>query len=180
LLFIRIYWFPYFIYLCCLIKFYDFVTIFAKDRVITRKLGRSYKLAIKLLNILTKTWEVKRIMKGVRYNVPRDYVCKCDKKLPKEDQTIFRVRFLTTEEQADIRDGLYGVTGVGASRKEVLKTGSTTYKALELGLLGWENFKYEDTGEAIPFSIENFSCIAPAERDEIANYIRGINETEGI
>ena len=35
-----------------------------------------------------------------------------------------------------------------------------------------------DDGSDIPFSRENFSAIPPKERDEIANYVRGIEEEE--
>lgn len=117
-------------------------------------------------------------MKGVRYDQPHSYVCKCDKKVPKEERTTFKVRFLTADEQAEIRDEMYKISGIGAGRQERLLTGSSSLMALKKGLLGWENFKYEDTGEPIEFSVDNFSCIAPAERDEMANYIRGIEETE--
>jgi len=121
--------------------------------------------------------EVVKIMKGVRFDKPHDYICDCDKKLPKAEQTNFKVRFLTAEEQAELRDAMYSVTGMGASRSEKFLTGTVAIKALEIGLQGWDKFTY-DNGEDIPFSKENFSAIPPKERDEIANYIRGIEEEE--
>lgn len=117
-------------------------------------------------------------MKGVRYEKPHDYVCKCDEKLPKPEQTVFKVRFLTAPEQAELRDIMYSVKGIGAARKEAFLTGSAALKALEYGLQGWANFNYGDSGEPIPFSVDNFSCIPPTQRDEIANHIRGIEEGE--
>ena len=119
-------------------------------------------------------------MKGVRFDQTHNYVCKCDLDLPKkEDKAVFQVRFLTAKEQAKVRDSMYAVTGIGAARRETFRTGSATQNALELGVVGWTNFKYGDTGEEIPFSIENISCIPPTERDELSNYIRGIEEVEG-
>jgi len=114
-------------------------------------------------------------MKGIRFDQVHSYVCKCDKGSPVLEQTSFKVRFLTASEQANLRDDMYEVAGVGTKRTEKLKTGSSTQKALELGLKGWENFKF-DNGEEIPFSLDNFSCIPPNERDEISNYIRGVEE----
>lgn len=116
-------------------------------------------------------------MKGVRFDKPHDYICECDKKLPKPEQTVFKVRFLTAEEQAELRDIMYSVSGMGANRSERFLTGTVANKALEIGLQGWERFTYDD-GTDIPFSKENFSSIRPKERDEIANYIRGIEEEE--
>lgn len=117
-------------------------------------------------------------MKGKRFDKPHDYVCKCDAGLPVKEQTKFKVRFLTIKEQAELRDDMYRVSGFGEKRQEKLMTGSVALKALIKGILGWENFKYDDTGEDIPFNEENFSCIPPEQRDEIAGYIRGVPEEE--
>jgi len=118
-------------------------------------------------------------MKGVRFDKPHTFTCECDKDLPKEERTKFKVRFLTAKEQAGVRDEMYNISGVGTNRKESIRTGTATQIALEKGLIGWENFKYEDSGEPIEFSKDNISCVPPAQRDEIANHIRGIEE-EGI
>jgi len=117
-------------------------------------------------------------MKGIRFDKPHEYVCKADRKSPKADRTAFEVRYLTADEQAEIRDAMFNVTGIGNARREKFLTGSSALMALKKGLLGWKNFVYADTGEKIEFNVENFSCIPPAERDEIANYIRGIEEDE--
>ena len=116
-------------------------------------------------------------MKGVRFTEPHDFVCKCDETLPEEERTSFKVKFLTKEQQAEIRDIMYSVKGIGAARQEKFLTGSAVLKALEYGLVGWKNFKFDD-GTDIVFSKENFSCIPPAQRDELANHIRGITEGE--
>jgi len=117
-------------------------------------------------------------MKGVRFDKPHTYFCKCDDGKPDAEKTKFQVRFLTAKEQAKLRDQMYSVSGIGAARNEKFLTGTSALTALEMGLVGWENFKFEDNGEVIPFSAANFSCIPPKERDELANYIRGAEEGE--
>jgi hypothetical protein len=173
-----VFWIPYFIYLkyltYTLLGIVDIINIKSKNW----EFGYLYKLCLKAFIGLIKTQEVAKIMKGIKYDEPHDYVCKCDRDKPSSDKTIFRVRFLTVHEQAHIRDMMYNVSGMGTARREKFLTGSAQVKALEYGLLGWKNFTYEN-GESIQFDKENFSCIPPAERDELANYIRGIEEEEG-
>ena len=173
-----LFWSPYIGYIFLLALALGFTHRLLQRKADNWDLGYSYKWFNKFLIILLNTWEVES-MKGVRFDKPHDYICKCDKSQPKEAQVIFKVKFLSAVQQAKIRDMLYTVTGIGASRKEVLLTGTATNDALELGLIGWENFNYEDSGEPIAFSKENFSCIPPLERDEIANHVRGATEGEG-
>lgn len=161
--------------------FINFLIILIFDCAVSRmvkqwKFGYIFKFCTMVVSNRLNLKEVQIIMKGVRFDKPHEYVCKCDIKKSKDERTSFKVRFLTAPEQADIRDAMYAVSGVGNARKERFLTGSSSLLALEKGLLGWENFNYEDSGEKIEFSSENFSCIPPAERDEIANYIRGIEE----
>jgi len=171
-----LFWAPYFIY--CWILF--LILLFSELRMCRLikewRLGYKYKVFAKLSKALLNLQEVKEIMKGVRFDKPHGFVCKCDKGKPEEEQTTFNVRFLTATEQAQVRDEMYAVSGMGGSRKEKFLTGSAVLIALKMGLLGWTNFNYEDTEESIEFSVANFSCIPPSERDEIANYIRGIEE----
>ena len=171
------FWTPYVLYVSTLINVIRVITRYANHRQGSLKFGYSYKFCIMVLKNLYSFEEVVRIMKGVRFDKPHDFVCECDKKLPKPEQTVFNTRFLTADEQAELRDAMYSVSGMGANRSEKFLTGTIANKALEIGLQGWTNFKYED-GTEIPFSKENFSSIAPAERDEIANHIRGIEEEE--
>jgi len=142
------------------------------------KLGYGLKLATKISCYVTKRLEEEEPMKGIRYDKPHTYVCKCDLKKPEEEQTKFKVRFLTAPEQAELRDMIYNVQGFGDKRNERFLSGTIALEALKIGLKGWENFTFED-GEPIPFNVDNFSCIPPSERDEIANYIRGVPEEEG-
>jgi len=174
----KFFWFPLVAYVVANIIIIRLLSSYVSSKAKKWELGYIFKASNKIIRFLSKKKEVIAIMKGVRYDQPHSYVCKCDKKVPKEERTIFKVRFLTADEQAEIRDEMYKISGIGAGRQERLLTGSSSLMALKKGLLGWENFKYEDTGEPIEFSVDNFSCIAPAERDEIANYIRGIEETE--
>ena len=139
------------------------------------KFGYAFKVCLIILKFKIFT-EVLDNMKGVRFDKPHDYVCKGDRDLPREQQTVFRVQYLNAKEQAELRDMLYGVSGMGETRSEKFLTGTVALKALKFGLKGWDNFNYDDTGEPIPFNEENFSCIPPKERDEIATHIRG---TEG-
>jgi hypothetical protein len=171
------FWTPYFLYVGMLFNVIRIITRYANHRQTSLRFGYSYKFCIMVLKNLYSFEEVVKIMKGVRFDKPHDYICDCDKKLPKAEQTNFKVRFLTAEEQAELRDAMYSVTGMGASRSEKFLTGTVAIKALEIGLQGWDKFTY-DNGEDIPFSKENFSAIPPKERDEIANYIRGIEEEE--
>ena len=167
------FWTPYFLYVSIQFKVILVILGYANHRQKSMKFGYSYKFCtIVLRNIFRRV-----AMKGVRFDKPHDYICECDKKLPKPEQTVFKVRFLTAEEQAELRDIMYSVSGMGANRSERFLTGTVANKALEIGLQGWEGFTYDD-GADIPFSKENFSSIRPKERDEIANYIRGIEEEE--
>lgn len=141
------------------------------------RLGYGLKLALKINLYVAKQLEEEEPMKGIRFDKPHDFVCKCDEGKPKKEQTVFHVRFLTAKEQADLRDRVYNVSGFGEKRSEKFLSGTIALEALRIGLKGWENFNFDD-GEPIPFTEDNFSCIPPRERDEIANYIRGIPEEE--
>ena len=57
-------------------------------------------------------------MKAINSKTPHEFVTKAEKKLPPEKQTSFKVRFLTASQQAEIRDTLYNVSGLGKARKE--------------------------------------------------------------
>jgi hypothetical protein len=171
------FWTPFILYVSILLQLIFVISRYANHRVESLKFGYLYKFCIKALRSLYSTKEVVSIMKGVRFDKPHDYVCECDKKLPKAEQSVFKVRFLTAEEQAELRDTMYSVSGMGANRSEKFLTGTVANKALEIGLQGWEQYTFED-GADIPFSKENFSTIPPAERDELANHIRGIEEEE--
>ena len=171
------FWIPYLLYVDVQFRIIRLMISYIGCRAESWKFGYSYKFCTMTLKSLLKSEEVVKVMKGVRFDKPHDFVCKCDSKLPKPEQTIFNVRFLTADEQAELRDLMYSVSGMGANRSEKFLTGTVANKALEIGLQGWKGFTYDD-GADIPFSKENFSSIPPAERDEIANHIRGVEEDE--
>lgn len=175
---ILVFWAPYIFYLRSIGMVYTKASEIARDRVSTRRYGYIFKLCLKVLKTILNMKEVDEIMKGVRYDKPHEYICEDDRQLANTKQTVFEVRYLTASEQAMLRDLMYKVAGVGAARKEQFLTGTMVLKALELGLLGWQNFKYEDSEEEIVFNQDNFSCIPPAIRDELANHIRGTEEGE--
>lgn len=146
--------------------------------------GYKYKIVLKIEKHFFT--EEEHIMKGVRFQQAHDYICKCDKDLPKDEQVVFQCRYLTAQEQADLRDMMYSVSGFGEKRSEKFLTGSSALMALRKGLKGWKNFNFMTNGsgeskeELVPFNEENFSCIPPEERDELANHIRGISEEEMV
>jgi len=171
---VSLFWFPYRVWLKGLVRalFLLSKVQFCRSRWET---GYLYKLYLKAVLRLLKMKEVEEAMKGIRTDKPVEYVCKCDRDLPKDSQTIFVVKLLTPEEQAKHRDQMYSVKGIGAQRKEQFLTGTVSLDALRMGLKGWKNFKFED-GEEIQFKDENLACIPSTQRDELANYIRGAEE----
>ena len=172
------FWAPYIGYVSFVLFLIRMLDIFMINKAKCMKFGYTYKLCSKILLGLLNTREVVEIMKGVRFDKPHVYICKDDRELPSESQTRFKVKFLTAKDQAHIRDIMYNVSGMGKERSEKFLTGTAALKALEMGLVGWENFNYEDDGGEISFSKENLSCIRPNVRDEIANYVRGVEEGE--
>ena len=172
----RLFWIPYLSFIN--LNFFILIKLekFIDKRVRLMEFGYWFKICIKVSYGLITFNLGGNIMKGVKFDQPHSYICKCDRDLGKEEQTVFMVQFLDAKQQAKLRDMMYSVSGVGNMRNERFLTGSAALKALEFGLKGWKNFKYEDSDEEIPFSEENVSCIPPTQRDELANYIRGIEE----
>ena len=171
-----LFWTPYLLF----VNFSFFMIMelenFVHKKTINMEFGYRFKICLKaILGLIILNREA-IVMKGVKFDQPHEYISKCDRELPEEEQTVFMVQFLSAKQQAKLRDMMYSVSGIGNARSEKFLTGSAALKALQFGLKGWKNFKYEDTGEEIPFSEDNFSCIPPAERDEIVNYIRGTEE----
>lgn len=123
------------------------------------------------------------IMKAINSKTPHEFVTKAEKKLPPEKQTSFKVRFLTASQQAEIRDTLYNVSGLGKARKERIQTGTADLQTLKYGLVGWSNF-LDDNGSPVNFDLgkidDMIDMIPPEARSEIASHVRGESEvTEG-
>ena len=99
----------------------------------------------------------------------REYVLQEDRKLPKEEQTVFILKPLGGEQQAIVEDSGYfdGKTKIGTQKFETLK----------LCLIGWKNFKTAD-GEECVFGDDmnqNIFSIHPFHRTEIFNFIYGLS-----
>lgn len=122
-----------------------------------------------------------KLMKAVNPKKDHEYVCKQELKLDKDKQTVFMVKYLTSDQGAEIRDDTYQVGGVGNKRKEKFLTGTSEIKCLKFGLVGWRNFK-DDDGSDITFNKANIGdcldMIPPNIRTELANHIRGESELD--
>lgn len=115
------------------------------------------------------------------------YTCKQDLEATKKDpgakaqETVFLLKPLTVEQQANLRDNMYKVEGQGKARKEKFKTGTSEVEALMLGLAGWENFK-NDEGVDVEFkknSVKDMLEMIPADvRTELAAKVRGEAELD--
>ncbi len=64
-----------------------------------------------------------------------DFVLKCDKDLPPEEQTIFKIKPLTAKQYMEMADTME------YSGETVKHMGLATYNMLKIGLIGWKNFK---------------------------------------
>lgn len=119
------------------------------------------------------------IMKAINPNKEHTYVVKSERNLPDNQKTVFKVRYLTMAEQAEIRDSLYNVRGVGKARSERFQTGTADLETLKKGLKGWENFTDEE-GKPLTFNAslitEMLNLIPPDARSELAAHIRGESE----
>lgn len=100
---------------------------------------------------------------------PREYVLKCDRELPQDQQSVFLIRPLTAKETTEVTDRLRfsGRTiefGEGEEKKSFPVPDNRTdnlYQIVRLGLVGWKNFK-DESGKDVPFG---------ADRDENLNYL---------
>jgi len=112
---------------------------------------------------------------------------KDQKDIPVEERTAFLCRFLDVKLSADISDEVYTAKGFGNKREELLRAGTQELKILRRGLVGWENFTYEDgtavEWEEVPSGLsmqkmaaamdKNLNKIPPEIRAEVADFIRG-------
>ena len=98
----------------------------------------------------------------------------CDRKLPEEKQTVFKLKNLAARELAEIEDNM-SVSIIGDNRGELnLKAGSQTLRILSLGIKSWENFN-DGEGKPIEFNQKelhhNWDYLQPDWRRELANAI---------
>jgi len=73
-----------------------------------------------------------------------DYVLKSERTLPKEQQTVFKLRCLTVSQRAEVEDNYSSIDGR-------LLIGSRQMVTLRHGLAGWENM-LDEAGNKIPFN----------------------------
>lgn len=125
------------------------------------------------------------IMKAIDAKKAYPYICKSDRKLPKEQRTTFMCRYIDPYLDAKLGDQLFNISGSGNSRKERLLTGTQRMEILQGCVKGWENFKDENDA-LVKFDEKNIegmiAMIPPPARAELADFIRGesdLDEGEG-
>ena len=105
-----------------------------------------------------------------------EYVPKTARDWPDEDQPVFLLKCLKAKESAKLQDNVVQA-GMGDDPQMKIFTGSTVLRALEMGLVGWRNFKGKDgteaewrenNGKPRP---ENFDRIPEKIRQELAGAI---------
>jgi len=122
-------------------------------------------------------------MKAVNSKTTENYIAECDRDLPESEQTIFKIRQLTVEQEAHIEDELGRVNQGG---EFAINLGTQALLALNLGLADVENL-VDDSGQAItmerdetkrylpgkirPWKNDSLSKIPRAVRNEVAQYI---------
>lgn len=103
------------------------------------------------------------------------------KDTPKDKQTIFKLKVLTSRELARIQDNITVNIGSG---DVALRGGQKVLDILTLGVVDWENFKNEK-GQEVEFkkedgNYENWDYLVPDDRRELADAITEQNRmTEG-
>ena len=76
-----------------------------------------------------------------------DYVLKCDRGLPREQQSVFHIRPLSALEMRHLKNAALTIDQVTQQAHSYL--GDLRYLALRAGLVGWSNFKRADGTEAV-------------------------------
>ena len=125
-------------------------------------------------------------MKGVSPQDTFEYVCKKDRDLPKEEQTVFVLAYLDLDQEADLDDKLGAVTDAGYQ----VNIGSTTLLALHYGLREVRNLdvkgapvvlerdqaKKQLRGGVRPWKHAGLSKIPKSARTELSEVIRAGGE----
>jgi hypothetical protein len=107
-------------------------------------------------------------MKAINPEARAEYICECDRDLPKEQQTVFEIIQLTAEEQAFLKD----VSGMqGSAINAVLALGLVAVRYLPDASGNPVELKRDLTarpvfGKKKPWA--NLTVIPMKERDEIA------------
>lgn len=197
----RPFWFPYFftIFLFLSASRICYWLHFEKGflRLLSRRLLiKSIYLSILWVEDFIKFYfteeDIMARIHGIRPDQIHDYILKDQEKDSQEDQIIWKVKYLSVSDSAKITDMIYSARGFGKKREEVLKAGTQQLQILRLGLVGWENFKYDDGKEVewepVPtggnlqqiarIMDRNLDKVPPEVRDELADHIRGSSTLE--
>ena len=118
-------------------------------------------------------------MKAIDASKVYEFVVKDERDLPKKDQTVFLCKYLDAPTGAALGDMIYDVRGVGAQRKETLRTGTQQLTILRKCLKGWTNMRGEN-GQEVTFDEKRvddmIDMIPPKYRPEVTDFIRGESE----
>jgi len=114
-----------------------------------------------------------------------------DKELPKDQQTVFKIRPLTAREEAHVTDAFLEMEIGSGAPKAKSRLGARSIAILNIGLLGWENFppgdvddhQFKQRGEGTKRVVadETLSRIPGDIRTDLANAITdrlGMTETD--
>ncbi len=113
-------------------------------------------------------------------NTTFDYVLKEDRKLPREQQTVFKLKVLSARELARIEDNIAVFDKEG---NQAVRMGTKVIEILSAGLRGWENLR-DRNGGVITYSEhreDRFDLLRPGWRRELADAITeqaGLSEDE--
>lgn len=158
-----------------------------------KKLGRKWKKdAISFLNHLFSSIDSKgdfhmAKIYGLRPDRVQEFEPKGQDDIPQEEKLVFLCKFLDVNLSAQITDQVYTAKGFGNKREELLRAGTQEVEILRKGLVGWKNFSYDEETEIewedVPHGLSkqkaqsimdrNLNKIAPEQRGEIADFIRG-------
>lgn len=94
-----------------------------------------------------------------------------DEEVNSEDRTVFKIRPLTIMQYTICKDSI-------GSRTEKLTVSRHYYNVVRNGLIGWDNFKYNDNNEPIPFSKDNINALPLAAIDELSQAIFTLSEID--
>jgi hypothetical protein len=158
-----------------------------------KKLSRVWKRdAASILNYLFSSFGLKGDFSmakiyGLRPDRVQEFEPKGQDDVPQEERTVFLCKFLDVNLSAQITDQVYTAKGFGNKREELLRAGTQEVEILRKGLVGWKNFNYDEETpvdwEDVPHGLSkqktqtimdrNLNKIAPEQRGEIADFIRG-------
>src|SRR3990172_4804931 len=104
---------------------------------------------------------------------PRWHVIITDQKeVPSEKKFTFQYIMLDLVAEANLRDNIIKVKGMGEDREEKYSIGAQDREILMTCIRGWKNL-IDDENKEIEFSKVNIEYIPPKVREEMIRVIRG-------